>query len=380
MHPPDLVVIGAGVVGASCALAAARRGLRTLLLERFEIGHQHGSSHGESRIIRQAYGTTHHIELARAAYRHWRTVQREVGVRLLRRTGGLDFGPPDVPSLAATADAMTAAGVRHTRLSRAELAARFPQLRFEPGTEGLYQPDGGVLAAASCVRALAAVAAQHGCEIQERALARSIRPAGDGVLLNVNGRRVRAGAAIVAAGSWVNQVLAGTGTELPVTVTREQVAWFRVDPVAFHPDRFPVMIEHRPRRPYLISMFPELNPRGGSKLMLDRNGPPVPPEDLTGTVDQRALAELAGYARRRLPGVGPVLRTETCRYTMTPDAEFVLDVLPGHPQIGVASPCSGHGFKFGPVFGEIMVDLVTTGSSRHPVGPFRLDRFLPHAA
>ncbi|MFD1935667.1 MULTISPECIES: N-methyl-L-tryptophan oxidase [Nonomuraea] len=374
MSALDLLVVGGGVTGTATASAAARRGLRTLLVEQFHIGNPHGSSHGPSRIIRLAYDGADYVALAREAYGLWRRVGHDVRQRLLRGTGGLDFGSADTPSLRATARTMEACDVEFERLSPDELAGRFPQLRPDPGMEGLYQQDAGVLDADTCVRALATDARAHGAEIREQARVRRLRPVPGGVAADVNGVDVRAAAAVIAAGSWTRPLLAEMGRPLPLSVTREQVAYFAAPSTAFGPDRFPVMIEHRAGRPPMISMFPELEPGGGVKLMLDRDGPEIDAGDLSGVVHEPALKRLMAHARHRLPGLGPLVRAETCRYTMTPDEDFVLDLLPGQATIGVASACSGHGFKFGPVLGEIMVDLLTTGTTARPVSRFSLDR------
>jgi sarcosine oxidase len=370
----DLLVIGGGVTGAATALAAAARGLSTVLVEWFPAGHRHGSSSGPSRIIRLSYDDTGYIALVRDAYRRWRRLQRSTGVRLVTRTGGLDFGPAGLPALRATAAAMERAGVPFTSLTGAQLARRFPQLRPDPGMEGLYQPDGGVLHADGCVATLLAEAARHGAVIRHGARARDLRTDGDGVSVTVDGRQLRAGAVVVAAGSWVNDVLGGTGVALPVTVTREQVGYYEVAGEDYTPRRFPVTIEHQAARPYMISMFPELVPGGGIKLMRDRTGPTIAPEDLSGEPDREGLDLLTMHARRRLHGLGALRHAETCRYTMTPDADFVLDLLPGQRRIAVASACSGHGFKFAPTVGEIMVDLVTAGTTGYDIDPFRLGR------
>ncbi|MGV9386463.1 N-methyl-L-tryptophan oxidase [Nonomuraea sp. NPDC003707] len=379
----DLLVIGGGSTGTAVAAAASRRGLRTLLVEQYHLCHAHGSSHGPSRIIRLAYGGAGYVTLARESYDLWRALERESGRRLLRTTGGLDLGRAGTPSLERVAYTMRECGVAFERLSLAELARRFPQLCPDPGTEGLYQPDAGVLDADACVRALTESAVAHGCEILERSRVHQLRPVHGGVAAQVwrgagglsgsdaGDVEVRAGAAVVAAGSWSGPLLAALGHPLPLTVTREQVGYFTASD-AFSPDRFSVAIEHRATRPPMISMFPQLSPGGGVKLMLDRNGPEISADDLSGAVHGPALDDLVAYARDRLPGLGPLIRAETCRYTMTPDEDFVLDMLPG--RIGVAAACSGHGFKFAPVLGEIMVDLVTNGTTARSIAPFAADR------
>ncbi|MQA26063.1 MAG: N-methyl-L-tryptophan oxidase [Micromonosporaceae bacterium] len=375
VRPPDLVVIGGGVTGTATAVAAARRGLRTLLLEQFRIGHGHGSSHGPSRIIRLAYRAADYVDLVQEAYSRWRALERESGRRLLRTTGGLDIGSPGTESLRGTAETMRQRGVPHQHFSDPDLALRFPQLRCEPSMVGLYQPDAGVLDADACVAALAERAASCGAVIQEQARVRGLHQTSDGMVLDVNEVSVHAGAVVIAAGSWTRQLLATVGCSLELVVTREQVCHLAAPDSAGHGvGSFPVMIEHRTRRPPMISAFPQLSPGKGVKLMLDRNGSAINPDDLTGKIDQQARRTLVGYARRRMPALGPVLTTETCRYTMTRDEDFVLDLVPGCPRVAVASACSGHGFKFAPVIGEIMVNLVTGGETARPIDRFRIDR------
>ncbi|WP_246090724.1 N-methyl-L-tryptophan oxidase [Nonomuraea deserti] len=373
-NTPDVLVVGGGVAGAATAAAAARRGLRTTLVEQFRLGHRHGSSHGPSRIIRLAYDGAPYVALVREAYELWRSLEHRSRQRLLLPTGGLDIGLAGTPSLRDTAKTMTDCAVPFEPLPSADLASRFPHLCVEPEMEGLYQPDAGVLDADACVRALMEDARAHGATIRERARVTRLEPVPGGVAAQVNGASLHAGVAVVAAGSWTGRLLDQLGRPVPLTVTREQVAYFATNGTAYAPGRFPVTIEHRASGPPMISMFPELTPGGGVKLMLDRNGPEILAEDLSDTVYAPALASLTTYAAHRLRGLGQVVHAETCRYTMTPDEDFILDLLPGHPQIGIASACSGHGFKFGPVVGETMVDLVTMGKTARPVTGFSLDR------
>lgn len=373
-NAPDLLVVGGGVAGAATAAAAARRGLRTTLIEQFRLGHQYGSSHGPSRIIRLAYSGAHYVTLVREAYDLWHELEHRSRRQLLLPTGGLDFGLPETPSLRATARTMEQCAVEFEQLSATDLASRFPQLRVEPEMEGMYQPRAGVLNADACVQALAQDARAHGATIREQAQVSRLKPVPGGVTAQVDGASLYAGAAVIAAGSWTGRLLAELGRQVPLTVTREQVAYFAASSTEYSPDRFPVTIEHRAGDPPLISMFPQLSPGGGVKLMLDRNGPEIAADDLSGTVDAPALASLVSHATKRLRTLGQVVHAETCRYTMTPDEDFILDLLPDHPQIGIASACSGHGFKFGPVVGETMVDLITTGKTARPVAGFALDR------
>ncbi len=379
----DVVVIGGGVAGTATTLSAARRGLRTVLLERFHLGHRHGSSHGPSRIIRLSYHEADYITLAREAYGQWRALERECGQSLLRTTGGLDCGMPDTPSLEVTIETMRRADVPFEWLSSGDLVSRYPQIVFDPGMVGVHQPDAAVLHADDCVTALARRAAECGAEIRERSVVHRVESTPDGVRVAVNGTEIEAGAAVIAAGSWTNQLLAGLGQALPLSVTREQVGYFPTSrQTGFDIGRFPLVLEHQPaltsqdvtRSAAMAAAFPQLSAHGPVKLMFHCNGPMIDPECYESTVEPAALADLVGYARRRFPALGPVTEIETCRYTMTPDEDFVLDIVPDQPRVVVVSACSGHGFKFGPVTGEMAVDLLSTGTTRHPVARFAMDR------
>jgi len=387
--PPalDVVVVGGGVVGTAAALAAARRGLRTVLLERFRLGHRHGSSHGPSRIIRLSYHEADYVTLAREAYGRWRALERECGQSLLRTTGGLDCGMPGTPSLEVTIETMRQADVPFEGLSSGDLVARYPQIAFDPGTVGVHQPDAAVLYADDCVAALARRATECGAEIRERSFVNRVGSTPDGVRVTVNGVEIEAGAAVIAAGSWANSLLAGLGRTLPLLVTREQVGYFDTAwQAAFDIGSFPLVLEHHPAlapqdatrsgpdSPPLAAAFPRLSPGGAVKLMFHCNGPMTDPESYDAAVEPAKLADLVDYARRRFPDLGAVTEAETCRYTMTPDEDFVLDIVPDHPRIVVASTCSGHGFKFGPVTGEMIVDLLSAGVTSRPAARFAIDR------
>jgi sarcosine oxidase len=288
---------------------------------------------------------------------------------------------PATPSLELTIETMRRADVPFEWLSSGDLVARYPQMTFDPGMVGVHQPDAAVLYADDCVAALARRAVECGAEIQERSFVHRVESTPGGVRVAVNGAQIEAGAAVIAAGSWTNPLLAGLNQALPLSVTREQVGYFtasrRTD---FDIGRFPLVLEHQPalarsdHSPPMAAAFPQLSPRGTVKLMFHCNGPTTDPELYDTAIEPTALADLVGYTRRRFPALGPVTEVETCRYTMTPDEDFVLGIVPGHPRIVVVSACSGHGFKFGPVTGEMVIDLLGTGMTSRPAARFAIDR------
>lgn len=375
-HTTDVIVLGGGVMGCATAYHLAKRGRRVALLEQFAIGHALGSSHGPSRIIRLAYDSLDYVRLAQASYTLWHALEDECGEQLMLQTGGLDFGAPDALGLAGIGTTYQAAGVPFEALDADEIMRRYPQFRLPENTVGFFQADYSLLAAGRCVAALAAQARQHGAAIYEHTAAQQVAIAGDGVEVRAGDAVFCADKVVLCAGSWARPLLTRLGLDLPLTVLKEQLAFFAAhDPSAFMPGRFPLFIHRYPGTTVLGSGFPIYDHRG-VKLMVDRIGPEVAPDDPDRAIDSARLARLHAYATGILPGLtGEIIEAVSCRYTMTPDEDFILDVHPAYPQVLVGSPCSGHGFKFGVAIGEVLADLATKGHTKHDIARFRLARF-----
>lgn len=371
----DAIIVGGGVMGSAAAWRLARAGQRVRLLEQFAIGHERGSSHGPSRMIRLAYSHPDYVTLGRAAFGFWRELEDESGQSLLRMTGGLDIGAPDAYHLEDVAHTYDLLGMPYERLERAELQRRYPQLTPPEGTIGLHSPEYGILAATRCVTTLADRARQAGADIRDGETVLAVVPDGEGVTIRTTSGEHRAASVILTAGSWTNLLLASLGIELPLTVLQEQLAFFRVRNSEAHgPDRMPLIIHRFPNTTMIGSYFP-IHGHEGMKTMVDRIGPAVDPANPDRSIDPQRLERLRDYTMRLLPdATGEILETTSCRYTMTPDEDFILDHHPEYGQIVIASTCSGHGFKFAPVVGQILADLATTGETTYPIGLFRLDR------
>lgn len=373
----DIVVIGGGVIGAAAAFAAARAGNTVTLLEQYAIGHARGSSHGPSRIIRLAYDGVDYVDLARASYRMWRELEQNSGRELMVLTGGLDAGSPDALALDGIRTTYDATGVPYEALSEEELRERFPQFRFPEGTVALYQADYSLLAADRCVRAFVDGAIDAGATMRETARATGVRPDGDGFVTTLaDGETIRSARVILAAGSWLAPVLRPLGVELPLKVKKEQLAFFAAaSPDAFKPGRLPLVIHRFPGTTSLGSVFP-IYDHAGVKVMIDRIGPEVDPDDPDRSIDRASLAKLTTYATSLMPDLtGDVIEAVSCRYTLTPDGDFAIGLHPEHSGLVIASCCSGHGFKFAPVLGQILSDLATSGSTGYDINRFRLNRF-----
>lgn len=377
----DVVVVGLGALGSGAAYWLSRRsGLRVLGLERFEIGHPYGASEDVSRIIRRSYHRRDYVRLTARAYESWAEVEREGGTQVVFRTGGLDVGPshPDHGSevdLNQYAEAMAAEGVPFERLDAAEIMRRWPAWRLDDHHVGLYQADTGIADPSRGNAAHRRLAQAHGAELRGLApVGRLHDGAGEVTLELEDGQRIRAGRVVLATDAWTNDLLAPLGCPLPLTVTQEQVSWFtpRGDPSLFAPDRFPTWIWMD--KPSFYG-FP-IHGHPGPKIGQDVGGREVTPATRTFEADDVALARTRAFLGERLPDmdVEPFL-TKTCLYTMTPDRDFVVDTVPGHPEVLVCLG-SAHAYKFASVLGRIMAELAVEGAT--PSAPeleaFRIDR------
>jgi sarcosine oxidase len=372
----EVIVVGGGLMGLATAYHLARDGRRVLLLEARAIGNVEGSSHGPSRIIRLTYQSEDYIELARASFALWEELGDESGEPLLVPCGGLDFGPPDARNLAALGEAMTRAGVPHETIDAAEIRRRFPLLTPPDDAIGFYQPDYAILPADRCVQVLAAGARAAGAELREHEPVLGVSPDGEGVEVHTAHGTFRAARAVLAPGSWLGILTAPLGVELSLTVLKEQVAYFEpADPAPFAPGRFPIFIQRFPGSRTFGAGFPLLGGSDGVKLLLDRLGPVVAPDDPDREIESDILERLVRYAANTVRGLtGRVIEATSCRYTLTPDEDFVIDTHPGHPQIVIASACSGHGFKFGIEIGRILAALAVGREPGRDLSRFRLDR------
>jgi sarcosine oxidase len=370
----DVAVIGLGATGSAALHHLARRGLRVVGIEQFAPGHDRGSSHGETRIIRLGYFEhPSYVPLVRAAIPLWHALERESGKALLHVTGILEMGAPDSTLVAGTLRSAQTHRLPHEVLDAAGLARRFPAFRLPPHFVGVFQPDGGILAADPAVEAQLALARAAGAEVRTNETVRAIEPTAGGVRVVTDRGSIAAGQAVVAAGPWVKQLL--PDLPVPIRVTRQVVGWFAPsDPAMFARGRCPVfMVENQDG---IFYGFP-LGPQPGVKFAkhhhadaaIDPSGHPMPMEPADEAMLRPALAAHVPAAN------GALLAAQTCRYTMTPDGDFILDRVPGAPAVIVASPCSGHGFKFAPVVGDIIADLATRDATRHDISRFRLARF-----
>jgi sarcosine oxidase len=370
----DVVVCGLGAMGSAALYELARRRVRVVGIERFAPGHDRGSSHGATRIIRLAYWEhPSYVPLLRRAYDLWRALEGAAGQKLLHVTGVAEIGPPDAMLVRGTLAAAHQHELAHEVLAAADLMRRFPAFRLPADYVAVVQPDGGFLAAEPSIRVMIALARAAGAELRTGETVRAIEPHAGGVRVVTDRAVVDAGSAIVAAGPWTKSLLPDLAA--PLRVTRQVMAWFSPsEPALFAPGRFPVfLIESQHGIHYGLPPFGGAGVKVAKHHHRDESVDPDAHDRTVSAADETLIrVALADH----LPAAnGKLLDAKTCLYTMTPDGDFLIDRLPGAPQVVVASPCSGHGFKFAPVIGEILADLATTGTTRHDLTRFSLARF-----
>jgi len=369
----DVVVIGLGGMGSAAAAHLAGRGLSVLGLERFGPAHDQGSSHGGSRIIRQSYfEDPAYVPLLLRAYELWRQLERDADAELMTLTGGLYSGAPESLTFAGSLRASREWDLPHEVLDAADIRRRFPTFAAPDGEVGVFEEAAGFVRPEATVSAHVRLAEQRGAELHfgEPALDWTATPGG-GARVSTAAGTYEAGRLVVCPGAWAPEVLASLG--VPLTVERQIMYWFQpsdgVGP--FMADRHPIYI-HEGVGGRQVYGFPAIDgPSGGAKVAFFRQGSPTTPETIDRVVHEEEVAAIAEHLRGVLPTLpGRLLKAVTCMYTTTPDEHFVIAQHPAHEQVTVACGFSGHGFKFVPVVGEILADLATEGTTKHPIALF----------
>ncbi len=343
----DVVVVGAGAMGSATAWQLARRGRSVALRsEQFGPGHDRGSSHGATRIFRVAYRDPTYVRLAVEALRCWRELEADSGETLLEQTGQLDHGSP--AAIEQIARHLTEAGFTVERMSPELAAERWPGMRFDRAV--VHSPDGGRVFVDRTVAALQRRAAELGAEVRFDEPVLGITPGDDGVEIRTSAGTLWAGVVVAAAGSWVREVVPDTIALAEFTVSEETPAHFRpCDPAR----RWPSFLHHLDD--------------DADELAFGAYGLESPGEGVKVGVDHAADVDVVtDYVRTWHPGLVPEpVSSTTCLFTSTPDEHFVLE---RHGRVVVCSPCSGHGFKFTPVIGELAADLCDGVSPRYRFG------------
>ncbi|MFZ0921359.1 MAG: N-methyl-L-tryptophan oxidase [Candidatus Dormiibacterota bacterium] len=386
MSTYDVAVVGLGAAGAATLYQLARRGVRAVGIDRFSPPHVYGSTHGDTRITREAIGEGEaYTPLVRRSHAIWRELEAETGADLLTQCGGLIVeaagggaaGHHRHEFLASTIACADRYGIKHELLSAADVAVRFPQFALDGDESAYYEPTAGFVRPERCVEAQLTVAARLGAEIRREERVLAVEPSGSGVLVRTDHGVVDARRVVLAVGSWVRDFVSRERLSL-FGVYRQVMAWFELRPDAIDhtPGAMPVFIWGLSDGDAFYGL-PAIDGSRDVKVATEQLDTATEADEASLEVDPdepRVLYDtLIG---RRLPGLsGRCLRTARCLYTLTPDANFVIDDHPDINGVLLVSPCSGHGFKHSAGLGEAIAQRITTGTSDADLSSFRLDRF-----
>lgn len=370
----DAIVLGVGAMGGAACYQLAKRGKRVLGLEQFSIPHEQGSSHGMTRIIRLAYYEhPSYVNLLRRAYELWYELEATVNEKLFYKTGSIDAGPEDSWVFQGSWRSCKEHDLPHEVLTGAELHRRFPGYNLPPTIMAVLQPDGGFLAPERCIVSYVTAAQALGAEIHGHEPVLGWEPYLDGFKVITTRDEYHCDKLIVSAGAWAAKMI----PELrDLTVPERQVlAWLQPNhPEYFQPGNFPVfnlLVEEG--RYY---GFPQHGIPGFKFARYHHFEQVIDPDEFEREANDEDERTLREFCERYFPfGVGPTMTLKSCIFTNTPDRHFIIDTHPAMNNLVIVSPCSGHGFKFVSVIGEIAADLAMYGSTRHDISLFELARF-----
>ena len=375
----DVIVAGLGGMGSAAAYRLAGRGQRVLGLEKFSPAHAKGSSHGRSRIIRQAYFEgAEYVPLLLRAYELWEQLEEETGQELMTITGGLMIGREDGELVSGSVASADEHDLPYELLDAKEIRRRFPAYAPDPTTVALYEERAGFVRPEETVKAHLDRAASLGADLHFEEPVLWWEASEGGIRVETPLGSYEAEGLVICPGAWAAQLLADLG--LPLEVTRQVMFWFEptggLDP--FRPDLFPIFI-WEPDDGNMFYGFPAQDDDRGVKVAFFRaGGVPTTPATIEREVGEEEIGFLRGYLAEHVPDLaGRCLDARACMYTNTPDEHFVISPHPEHARVTIACGFSGHGYKFCSVVGEILADLVTEGSTRHPIdlfSPARLDK------
>jgi sarcosine oxidase len=383
------IVIGLGAMGSAATYQLAKKGNKVLGIDQFSPPHTYGSSHGDTRITRQAIGEgSQYVPLVLRSYEIWKEIERETGKKVLAITGGLIMtsvegvmrhGSNFFNQTVASAEKY---GIAHRLLDSAEIRKQFPQFKLKGNERGYFEEKAGFLRPELCIEAQLELAQRYGASLafNEKVLAFSVSNKAT-VVVKTDRGDYETENAIIAAGPWVTQLL-GEKSSQYFAIYRQVLYWFDVEGSIsmFEPSNFSIWIwEFGTAVEDLMYGFPAVDgAQGGVKIAFEQYKTATTPDTVSGKVSKQEIEEM--YKRYVQPHFVALsercVKAVTCLYTVTPDHSFVIDRHPDYPQVVIASPCSGHGFKHSAAVGEVLAQIVTEGRSEINVSAFSFKRFL----
>jgi sarcosine oxidase len=383
----DVAVVGLGAMGSASVYQLARKGKRVLGIDQFDPPHTFGSSHGATRVTRQAIGEGEQfVPLVLRSYEIWPQIEAAAGKQLLSITGGLimasersEKSPGTSKFLDQTIKSAVRFGIAHSVLDTDQIRARFPQFNLVGDERGYYEPTMGYLRPELCIESQLALSKTLGAEIHTHEQLLEFATTANGIRLRTSAGQYNVDHLVLSVGPWIASVIPEFASLFKVY--RQVLFWFDLDaPIEnYLPGKFPVFIWAFSRHhDNFVYGFPAIDGLGGGiKVASEQRSIESEISNIDREVKQEEVDEIyRKYIQMRLPGVSNrCLNAVTCLYTCLPDSGFVVDFHPKHSNVVIVSPCSGHGFKHSAAIGEAVAELVVDGKSSIELSAFRLTRF-----
>ncbi|MCF2649326.1 N-methyl-L-tryptophan oxidase [Niallia circulans] len=371
----DVIVVGAGSMGMAAGYYLSLTGKKVLLLDSHNPPHDKGSHHGETRIIRHAYGEgEEYVPLALKAQELWYELERETGKQFFLKTGVLTVGKESSSSIKNIISSSKRFSLPIEIMSAEDIKDRWPGITVPSGFIGCYEPTSGVLRCEESIDAYRELAILNGVTILTNNRVTSITANAESVEVSTNSDSFIANSLILSAGAWSNQLLAMLDLELPLNPVRKTFAWFDVDEAIYGENIFPAFAFDTPNGYYYG--FPSIQ-KVGLKVGRHDGGTTINPDEAMTTFGEEVgdQEDLTQFLKNFMPSTGKLLYGKTCTYTLTPDEDFIVDLHPKHPNIAIAAGFSGHGFKFSSVIGKILSELIINRRTNENIDLFAIERF-----
>lgn len=371
----DVIVLGLGAHGSSAIYNLSKTGYTICGIDRFTPPHAHGSSHGQSRIIREAYHESPmYVPLVKEAYNLWNELESISGKQLLLKTGGIILGNEDATVIAGAKLSAKTHGVSYDYLKSEDIQKRFPALKPTGETVAVVEHNAGILFPEECIKANLEQAAKNNATLLYNEKVTAIIPRNNTVEIVTDKGKYQTQKLIVSAGAWLNDLL--PDLKLPLNIKRQVLFWFKNTNQQLQqylsPQKLPIYIwEYKPGR--IFYGFPDLG--DGIKIAPHHEGQPIHPDLLSQDVKADEIDEMKKITDQFFAIDSAFNYSAVCMYTNTPDEHFIIDHHPLHNNIIVASPCSGHGFKFSSAIGKLLCNMSTEQDLKFDISPFRINRF-----
>ena len=376
----EVIIVGAGSMGMAAGYFLAKQGVKTLLIDSHDPPHAQGSHHGDTRIIRHAYGEgREYVPLALRSQELWDELEKVSHHKIFTRVGSIGFGPEGE---SAFIDEAIASGKEYNLeidlLTGKEMNERWPGLTVPDDYIAFHEHNSGFLYSENCIKAYRELAEHHGAEFSVNNPVVDIEVFKDSVKVITNKGTFTADKLILSGGAWNGKIAKSLNLNLPITPTRQPVAWFEADESLYNTNTFPTFMVEVPTETskaiyYGFPTFGGCGVKAGRHEYIDKIDPDTMNRDFGS--DENDEGHIREFLERFMPqAAGKLKRGAICIYSRTPDGHFIIDKHPEHPHISIAAGFAGHGFKFASVVGEVLSQLAVTGETEHDISIFSINR------